>query len=97
YPAIDIEASISRVMQAVVTPRHWLLARRFKQLLSSYQRNRDLITIGAYRQGSDAHVDAALALWPRMRAILQQDITEAVDAAASMAALEAVLAGQDET
>ena len=51
YPAIDVEASISRVMHEIVPHEHIELARRFKQALSTYQQNRDLIAIGAYQQG----------------------------------------------
>src|SRR4051812_6035756 len=67
YPAIDIEASISRVMHDIVPHEHTALARRFKQALSMYQQNRDLIAIGAYQRGSDPRIDAALALWPSMQ------------------------------
>jgi len=54
YPAIDIEASISRVMSAVVSPEHIQLMHQFKQVMATYQRNRDLIAVGAYQRGNDA-------------------------------------------
>jgi flagellum-specific ATP synthase len=87
YPAIDVEASISRVMQEIVTPAHAKLARQFRQSLSMYQQNRDLIAIGAYRQGSDPRIDAAIAAWPRLQQLLQQDMHERFDLNASSAAL----------
>ncbi len=74
YPAIDVEASISRVMHDIVPPEHVELARRFRQTLSTYQQNRDLIAIGAYQKGSDPRIDAAIALWPAMQKFLQQDL-----------------------
>ncbi len=57
-----------------------------------YEQNRDLISIGAYQRGSDPRIDAAIALWPRMQGFLQQDMRQRVDFAASLTALEAVLA-----
>ena len=57
YPAIDIEASISRAMHQIATRDQLDLATRFRQVYSTYQQNRDLITVGAYRRGSDPRVD----------------------------------------
>lgn len=74
YPAIDIEASISRVMAHLVTPEHLSLVQRFKQLYAHYQRNRDLISVGAYVRGSDPLLDEAIALHPRMEHFLKQDM-----------------------
>jgi flagellum-specific ATP synthase len=93
YPAIDIEASISRVMHDVVEQQQFALARRFKQALSTYQQNRDLIAIGAYHKGSDPRIDAAIALWPNMQNFLQQDLTERVDYQRSLVELGAVVGG----
>jgi flagellum-specific ATP synthase len=93
YPAIDIEASISRVMHDVVEPQQFTLARRFKQALSTYQQNRDLIAIGAYHKGSDPRIDAAIALWPNMQNFLQQDLGERVDYQRSLVELGAVVGG----
>ncbi|WP_410015389.1 flagellar protein export ATPase FliI [Sodalis sp. C49] len=74
YPAIDIEASISRAMTAIVPAAQETLVRQFKQLLSRYQRNRDLISVGAYAAGSDVQLDRAIALYPAIEAFLQQDM-----------------------
>ncbi len=76
YPAIDVEASVSRVMPHVTGPDHFALAQRFKQLYSRYQQARDLISVGAYVRGSDAEVDLAIDLMPRMRQFLQQGLDE---------------------
>ena len=91
YPAIDVEASISRVMHEIVPPEHTLFARRFKQALSTWQQNRDLIAIGAYQKGADPRIDAAIAAWPTMQRFLQQDVRECVDYPTSIAALAQVL------
>jgi flagellum-specific ATP synthase len=97
YPAIDVEASVSRVMHEIVSPEHSELARRFRQALSTYQQNRDLISIGAYQRGSDARVDSAIALWPQMQRFLAQGIRERVDFPASVRALGEALTTDDAT
>ncbi|MCY1240374.1 Flagellum-specific ATP synthase [compost metagenome] len=74
YPAIDVEASISRAMTALIPHGQFASVRRFKQLMSRYQRNRDLISVGAYVPGNDPELDLAIRLHPRMEAFLQQDI-----------------------
>jgi len=87
YPAIDVEASVSRVMHEIVTPEHADQAWQFRQILSTYQQHRDLISIGAYQRGSDARVDSALARWPKMQQFLQQNINDRVDFPTSVASL----------
>lgn len=77
YPAIDIEASISRAMPAVVDQHHLSKALEFKKIYSKYQQNADLIAVGAYAAGSDPDTDMAIEKMPVMRAYLQQSITEA--------------------
>jgi flagellum-specific ATP synthase len=76
YPAIDIEASISRAMTSLIKPMHLDVVRRFKQLYSRYQRSRDLISVGAYAAGSDPTLDQAIALHPGFEAFLQQGMDE---------------------
>jgi flagellum-specific ATP synthase len=92
YPAIDIEASISRAMTSLVDAPHFELTRRFRALYSRYQRNRDLVSVGAYAAGSDPLMDEALALHPRMEAFLQQNMKERARWADCVAALHALLA-----
>lgn len=79
YPAIDIEASVSRVMTDIADERHLNVARRFKRLYSIYQQNRDLISVGAYRKGADPRIDEAIAMNPGIMGFLQQDMNEAVN------------------
>jgi flagellum-specific ATP synthase len=76
YPAIDVEASISRVMPAVTSPHQYEAARRFKSVFSRYQRNRDLISVGAYVAGADPALDAAIAAFPQMEGFLQQPMDQ---------------------
>jgi len=91
YPAIDIEASISRVMPQISDPRHQQLARRFKHLYSSYEQHRDLINVGAYVAGSDPAVDEARDYHPLLKQFLMQKTDERVTLADSLQALEKVL------
>jgi flagellum-specific ATP synthase len=79
YPAIDIEASISRVMTELTEQSQYRKVQRFKQLLSSWQRNRDLVSVGAYAAGSDPLLDQAIALYPEMERYLQQGINESCE------------------
>jgi flagellum-specific ATP synthase len=92
YPAIDIEASVSRAMTEIVPRPHIEAARRFRQVLSTYQQHRDLVAIGAYQRGSDPRVDQAIRLWPAVQQFLQQDMHARVDLAAGLAALDALVA-----
>lgn len=91
YPAIDIEASISRVMTEVVDEQHFIQANTFKQLYSTYQQTRDLINVGAYTAGSDPKIDAAISLYPQLTQLLQQGMNEPVDYQASLEALNQLM------
>ena len=87
YPAIDIEQSISRVMNNVTEPAWQAQARRLKALWSQYQRSRDLIAVGAYLPGSDPETDRAIALHPAMQRFLQQELGERCDLGTARSAL----------
>lgn len=93
YPAIDVEASISRVMPDISTEAHQLDVRRFRQIFAAYRQNQDLIAVGAYRRGADPRVDEAIAMRPAMLDFLRQGSAEPVDFAASHAALQRLLDG----
>jgi flagellum-specific ATP synthase len=92
YPAIDIETSISRAMTSLIDAGQFDSVRRFRQLYSRYQRNRDLISVGAYAAGSDPLLDEALARFPQMEAYLQQNMTERAAYADSVQGLGAFTA-----
>jgi len=79
YPAIDVEASISRVMPAVVSAEQLQQAQKFKQLLARYRQSRDLISIGAYTSGADPQTDQAITLRGPMRDFLCQPMSDAAD------------------
>jgi flagellum-specific ATP synthase len=91
YPAIDIEASISRAMHRIAGSEHQDCAARFRQLYSTYQSHRDLIAVGAYRRGSDARVDAAIDYWPRIVEFLRQDMLQPTSFAHSLDQLRSLM------
>lgn len=78
YPAVDIEKSISRVMPSVTSQEHQLIGRQFKQLYSIYMQNKDLISIGAYTQGSNPEIDAAIFMMPKFKEFLQQGMGDVI-------------------
>ncbi|HZN25016.1 MAG TPA: flagellar protein export ATPase FliI [Burkholderiales bacterium] len=91
YPAIDIESSVSRALTSLIGPEEFGLVRRFKAYYSRHQRNRDLITVGAYAPGTDTLLDRAIALHPAMEAFLQQNIGEKALYAESLARLKSLV------
>lgn len=76
FPAIDIGASISRLMVEIVTREHQRTASRLRNLLSIYQKNADLISIGAYKKGNNAALDEAVSKIDSINAFLKQEIWE---------------------
>lgn len=91
YPAIDVEASISRAMQNIVDEDHVKLMQRFKQLLARYQQNKDLIAIGAYSPGADPETDFAIERFPQLRAFIQQGIRQGISLPESVGNLKMIL------
>jgi flagellum-specific ATP synthase len=92
YPAIDIEASISRAITELIPQEELDQVRRFKLLYSRYQRNRDLINVGAYVRGSDPLLDKAIDMYPKLEAFLQQGINQREDYPACRRQLAELLA-----
>ncbi|OAH97670.1 flagellar protein export ATPase FliI [Methylomonas methanica] len=92
YPAIDIEASISRVMPDIIEPEHLQMARDLRRLYSTYQQNKDLISVGAYRPGADPRIDKAIEKNPAIMDFLQQSMDESVDLSRSLSELAELLA-----
>ena len=77
YPAIDINASISRLMSAIATPEHKKLAGRLRDLYSLYIQNEDLISIGAYKAGTNPELDYAISKIGQINQFLMQNVEEA--------------------
>lgn len=92
YPAIDVEASISRVMPHVVEEAHLKDAQRFKQTYARYQQARDLISVGAYVPGTDPQTDFAIERIDRMKQFLQQGLNERAVAPTVVSELRSTIA-----
>lgn len=91
YPAIDIPASLSRVMNDIVPNEHQHLARQFRALTTSYETNRDLVLMGAYRTGTDPQLDRAIAMHGELSDFLCQRHDDLVNFDASYTQLRALL------
>lgn len=76
YPAIDISASVSRVMPAVIDSGHKRLAGEIRELMAVYAAHEDLINIGAYVKGSNPKLDQAILVMDRIRSFLRQGIDD---------------------
>jgi flagellum-specific ATP synthase len=90
YPAIDVPASLSRVMDGVVDPETMEAARYVRSLISAREENRDLVMMGAYRAGSDAVLDRALEHSAAIDAFLTQTRGQAVGLDDSLSSLLAI-------
>ncbi len=79
FPAIDVGKSISRVMPMITSEEHQTLARVLKQAYSTYQDNKELISIGAYAKGSDPNIEKAILIKPQLDQFLQQGMKENIN------------------
>ena len=74
FPAIDVSASISRLMTDIVTEEHRELASKLRDILSVYEQNEDLISIGAYKSGTNEKLDHAISKIEQVNRFLMQEI-----------------------
>jgi flagellar biosynthesis/type III secretory pathway ATPase len=88
YPAIDVLASVSRAMPAVVDKDHMRLAGAARAALAEYEGARDLIEVGAYAHGSNPAIDEAIALRPALEGFLCQELEESSDIVGARRAME---------
>jgi type III secretion protein N (ATPase) len=72
FPAVDVTASLSRVMGAVAKPEHVAAAARLRGMVAAHEAKRDLVAMGAYAKGSDKELDEALLRMPRIEQFLRQ-------------------------
>ena len=91
YPAVDVSASLSRVMDSVASREHQEAAQRLRALLATYEAKRDLVTLGAYAKGSDRELDEALARMAGIERFLQQHGEQIVAFGETVRALEEVV------
>ena len=76
YPAIDVLASVSRLMPDIVSGEHWKMANYVRDMMMEYESVKDLISIGAYKQGTNSKTDMAVHLHDPILSMLKQDIGE---------------------
>ena len=76
FPAIDLNQSLSRVMNSIINDEHKKKAEFIKKMFSIYQENKDLVLMGGYTQGQNEEIDKALELWPRICELIKQDLRE---------------------
>lgn len=91
YPAVDVLASASRVMNAVITPEHKWLAGRLRELLSKYEEVELLVKIGEYKRGGDATTDEAIDKIEAIRSFLKQRTNERSSLADTLDSMRALL------
>jgi len=91
FPAIDIDASISRLAPHIMSEENQTMAQAFKKLSSTYQQNKDLINVGAYHKGSDPLIDLAITMQPKIFNFLAQDMHQAVSLEQSIDELKSML------
>ena len=91
FPAIDIGASISRLMIEMVPKDQLQTASRFRNLLGLYQKNADLISIGAYKKGNNPALDEAVSRISKMNSFLQQGVDESFSYEETFKLMESVV------
>ncbi|WP_423839724.1 flagellar protein export ATPase FliI [Vibrio mytili] len=93
YPAIDVEKSVSRVMPQITTEEHVLMSKAVRQVLSICRKNQDLVSIGAYKPGTDPAIDGAFTIKPKLDEYLQQKMKESVPYDMCVNMLKSILSG----
>ncbi|MGE4213301.1 MAG: flagellar protein export ATPase FliI [Anaerotignaceae bacterium] len=91
FPAIDINASISRLMTSIVTEEHRQCASKLRDILSIYEKNSDLISIGAYKSGTNPKLDFAISKIDKLNEFLKQGIHEKFSYEETLEQMEAIL------
>ncbi len=88
YPAIDVQASVSRLMQAITDARQYELAGKMRNVMATYYSNYDLITIGAYKRGSNPKIDDAIERMDKINKFLRQGVNESFTFEETLALME---------
>lgn len=91
YPAIDVLGSVSRLFTEITSKEQQQLAGELRNLLAVYNENEDLINIGAYERGSNATIDKAINIVPKINAFLQQGIYDQIAFADTLQQLKSIL------
>ena len=78
WPAMDVLASLSRVMTQIVSPEHKAAAAKLRETLATYEKQRDLILLGAYQYGTDPRTDYAIDKYEAIIEFLKQTTDSSV-------------------
>jgi flagellum-specific ATP synthase len=90
YPAIDVLASVSRLMPDIASDRHMDCAGFVKSRMATYRDAQDLISIGAYKQGSNPEIDEAIRIMPKINQLLTQPVKESIGFEETIGMLESI-------
>ena len=93
FPAIDLQGSVSRLIQVLQDKENQKRAITFRKLWASFQQNKDLVQVGAYQGGTNTDLDRALQIKDNMLSFLTQDIDEECDMTSSMQELRELVDG----
>ncbi len=77
YPAIDVEASVSRLFHTVCSEKQIEVAQTFREIYGRYKKHEDMINLGVYQQGTDQSIDQAIEIYPKLMDFLKQDMHQA--------------------
>ena len=91
YPAVDILSSISRLMPEICNKAHFEMAGKLRNIYSTYVKNADAISLGAYKTGSDPKIDEAIQKEPLIESLIRQGINESVAYEKSIEALSKIV------
>ena len=94
FPAIDLQGSVSRLMQVLQTKENQKRAATFRKLWASFQQNKDLVQVGAYQSGTNTDLDHALSIKDGMLKFLLQDMNEECLLESSLHDLSVLLDGE---
>lgn len=94
YPAIDLLQSLSRLLPDLSTPAECKLARAAVSVLGTYEKNHQMIEIGAYRSGSNPSLDRAVRLAPELQRLLQQEVGRSVTRTEAVKSIAALLGSE---
>lgn len=87
YPAIDIQASVSRLVGDLADDQQLQHIQIFRKIVTVYRQNEELINLGVYQSGTNIEIDTVIRLWPSVLQYLRQDLKAAVSRAESLAQL----------
>ena len=90
YPAVDVSQSISRVMSSIVDEEHLAASQKLREVVANYEKERDLILIGAYEEGTDPKVDYAIEKIEEVNQFLKQGIEDKIDLESAVEGLKGI-------